>query len=66
MMKIVELLVEQEPWFPKKHRISCNKIVHLRIDYGEVHLGSLVKSACGLWNKEKVYRELPYREVVRA
>ncbi len=63
-MKIVELLVEQEPWFNKKHRISCNKITHLSIDNGAVHLGHIVKSASGRWNKENGFWELPYREVV--
>ena len=34
------------------------------IEYGEVHLGRLIKSAGGSWNKEVGYWKLQYREVI--
>jgi len=64
MMKTAEILIEEKPWHKKNSKISYNKIVHLKIDYGEVKLGRLVKAAGGRWNKEGGYWELPYREVV--
>ncbi len=64
MMKTIELLVEKKRWIPNKNKIRYNKVVHLRIDYGEVSIGRIVKSAGRIWNKEKGYWELPYREVV--
>jgi len=36
----------------------------LRVEYGDAHLGRLIKSAGGFWNKERGYWELPYREAV--
>jgi hypothetical protein len=64
MMKTVELLIQQKPWYPNKNKIPYNKKVHLKIEYGEVQLGRLVKAAGGYWNKEEGYWELPYREAV--
>lgn len=64
VMKTAEILVEKKSWYPDKKKIPYNKRVHLRIDYGEVHLGRMVKAAGGLWNKERGYWELPYREAV--
>lgn len=64
MLKTAEILIEEKPWRRKNKKISYNKTVHLRIEYGEIGLGRLVKSAGGRWNKEGGYWELPYREVV--
>jgi hypothetical protein len=63
-LKTAEILVEEKPWRKKGGKIPYNKIMHLRIEYGEVAIGHLVKSAGGRWNKEGRYWELPYREVV--
>ena len=56
--------IVQKSWYPNKNKIPYNKIVRLKIEYGEVQLGRLVKSAGGSWNKEGGYWELPYREAV--
>ena len=47
-----------------KGNIPFNKILHLRVEYGEEQIGRLIRSAGGNWNKEKKYWELPYREVI--
>ena len=64
MMKTVELIVEQKPWQPNQNKIPYNKKFHLKVEYGEPHLGRLIKSAGRFWNKERGYWELPYREAV--
>ena len=63
-IKTVELIVEDEPWDKDKNRIPANKIVGLRIFYGEKALGLLIRNAGGTWNKDKRLWELPYRDVV--
>ena len=60
--KTVEVIVEKKRWKPKNKR-PPNKIVSLRIEYGEKHLGILVKAAGGRWNKQKKLWEIPYKEV---
>lgn len=60
--KTVEIIVEKKHRKPKK-KIPSNKIVDLRIVYGETRLGLLVKAAGGRWNKEKKLWEIPYKEV---
>ena len=40
-----------------------NKTLNLRIEYGEKHLGILVKAAGGRWNKQKKRWEISYKEV---
>jgi len=39
-------------------------MMHLRVAYGEVSIGKLIKNSGGYWNKEEGYWELPYREVI--
>jgi len=62
-MKTVELLEEQKPWLEERQYIPPNKIMYLRVEYGEVQIGQIIKSSGGYWNKEKGYWELAYREV---
>jgi len=62
-LKTVELIEERKTWRRDDSRIPANKIVSIRIAYGEVHLGRLVKAAGGSWNRQKRVWELPYREV---
>jgi hypothetical protein len=38
--------------------------VDIKIQYGEIHLEKLVKSAGGKWNRVKKVWELPYGEVL--
>jgi len=62
-LKTVELIEDRRTWRRDDSRIPANKIVAIRIAYGEVHLGRLVKAAGGKWNRQKRVWELPYREV---
>jgi len=63
-IKTVELLVEEQPWEINEQRIPANKIVKLKIEYDEINLRRLVRSAGGKWNQTSKRWELPYREVV--
>jgi hypothetical protein len=63
-IKTVELLEEENRWIRNHKRIPDNKIMKLKIRYGEVDLGLAVKSLGGRWNKEKKYWELPYGKVL--
>ena len=46
-----------------KDWIPANKIMHLRIQYGEVDLARAVKGAGGRWNRVGKYWELAYADV---
>lgn len=62
-IKTVELIVEEREWTESKTRIPANKLVSVRIKYGETHLGLLVKGAGGAWDRKKKVWILPYGEV---
>ncbi len=62
-IKTAEYVIKSWDKDQNHNKIPYNKIVHLRIEYGEKHLGTMVGSAGGKWNKQKKYWELPYREV---
>lgn len=49
--KTVELIVHEEDWVPP------NRVIQLRIEWGEVELGRRVRAAGGEWDREaKVWR----------
>jgi hypothetical protein len=60
----VEIAVAETAWIKNPRRIPANKIMHLRINYGEIKLANLVKAAGGKWNKQKKVWELSYSNVV--
>lgn len=64
-IKTIELIVEKTPWEPPAPKIPLNRIMNLRIRYGEVDLGKQVRAAGGIWNREKQAWELPYQHVLR-
>jgi len=49
-------------------KIPCgfqkNKIVSIQVEYREIQIGRLIKSAGGRWNREKKVWELPYGEAI--
>jgi len=59
-MTTIELMVEQKDWQPKQKFIPQNKIVQVKINYGEIDLARKVKSLGGKWNKTKKVWELAY------
>ena len=63
-IKTVEIIIEEGFWEANVNRIPANKIVDLRVNYGEVELGKRVKAVGGIWNKGKKLWELPYKQVV--
>lgn len=63
-IKTVELLEEEVNWKKNRNRIPKNKIMKLRIEYGEANLSRAVKSLGGRWNKTKKYWQLAYGEVL--
>ena len=56
----IELIADEQDWQPSSSFIPKNKIVQLRINYGEVDLARKVKSMGGKWNKIKKVWELSY------
>ena len=60
----VEIIVEQNAWEIKTHRIPRNKLLYVRVDFNETYLRKLIKSAGGKWNREKQLWELPYSEIL--
>ena len=63
-LKTVELIVEELPWDKNAERIPGNKLVQIRISYGEIQVGRLVRAAGGRWNGSSKLWELPYKEAV--
>jgi hypothetical protein len=61
-LKTVEIIVGEDE-LKTDNRIPSNKIMHLRILFGEIELAKAVKGAGGKWNKARKYWELPYGEV---
>ena len=59
-MITVELVEEKTKWLKNENYIPKNKIVDLKIEYGEIDLAMKVKSFGGKWNKAKKVWELSY------
>lgn len=63
-LKTVELIIEDEPWDMDKNRNPGNKIVGIKVAYGEIEIRKLVRCAGGRWNKEKRLWQIPYHEAM--
>ena len=59
-----EIIVEEKDWERNYGRIPANKIMYVRVVYGERDLAALVKSAGGRWNKKEKVWELAYKDVI--
>lgn len=59
-LKTIEIVVEKSPWRKTKRPPPKNKIVGLKIEYGEIELGRLVKEMGGKWNRSKRVWEIAY------
>lgn len=62
-IKTAEIIIREWDWEKNPKDIPQNKIVHVRIEFGEKQLGLLIRSAGGNWNKAKKYWELAYGTV---
>ncbi|NQT24136.1 hypothetical protein HQ585_02150 [candidate division KSB1 bacterium] len=62
-LKTVELVVERRPWINSHKYIPPNKMMLIKIKYGEPDLGRLVRAAGGKWNRVIKLWELPYHQV---
>jgi len=62
-MITVELAEETGDWAKNKMRIPKNKIVQIKVRYGEIDIGRKVRAFGGNWNKEKKVWELPFAHV---
>jgi len=62
--KTVELIIEEKDWIPKDY-VNPERLVELRIGYGESGLREQVKAAGGRWDPEKKLWELPYGEAAK-
>lgn len=58
-VKTVELIVDEGIW-KKTKKLHPNKIVLVRIDYGEIDLAMVVKNSGGKWNKRERAWEISY------
>ncbi len=62
--KTIEVIIEQSPWDDHPRRIPHNKTMYLRVKYGEVEIGRMIRDAGGKWNRHKRVWELAYKHVV--
>jgi len=62
-IKTIELVIERKNWIPDPQRIPPNKIMSLKIKYGEVELGRQVKSLGGRWDRKQRAWKLPFKYV---
>ncbi len=63
-IKTIELIIDESPLSNNLSKIPMNKIMQLRVKYGEVDIGRLIKSAGGRWNRKQGIWELPYGKVI--
>lgn len=63
-LKTVELIVAEEPWDINKDRIPANKLVGVKVKYGEIETGRIVRAAGGRWNRKKKLWEISYQQVI--
>ena len=64
-MITVELLADKKSWQKNENKIPKNKIVKIKINYGEVDLGRKVKSFGAKWDKKEKLWKMRY-DVVQA
>jgi hypothetical protein len=57
----VELIIEEKKWVPAK--IRPEKIVQVKVDWGEKEIAMKIKNQGGLWNKERRVWEIPFGKI---
>jgi hypothetical protein len=61
----VELIVEEAPWQPRAAPRREDRLVLVRVAWGEAELGRRIKAAGGDWDRHRRAWELPYSQAVR-
>lgn len=61
-LKTVEIIVERKP-VKENVFIPSNKMVFVRVEFGEVDIGVKLKKAGGCWDKDKKLWRVPYQKV---
>jgi len=57
-------VIERRKWETEdKKYIPAHKILPLRVKYGEIDLGRLVRQAGGVWNRARKVWELRYDQI---
>ena len=59
----VEIIVDQKKWNLHESRVPPNKIMNLKIEYGEREIAQQVKSLGGRWDRQKKVWKLQFRYV---
>lgn len=62
-MITVELVVEEKEWHKNYDHIPENKMMAIRIEYGERELGLKVRSVGGTWNRKEKLWYLPWNAI---
>jgi hypothetical protein len=63
-LKTVELIVAERDWEPPRAQVAPDRIVGLRVPFGDVAVCARVKQAGGTWNPERRVWHLRYDRVV--
>ncbi len=59
----VEIIIDRQRWTLDPSRTPPNKIMNLRIEYGERELAQQVKALGGRWDRQNKVWKLPFRYV---
>ena len=60
----VELIAESQTWEPNKKLRHPNKIVKIKVAYGEVDIGKQIRSLGAIWNRKEKVWEILLRHVI--
>jgi len=60
----VEIIVDEKNWQRNQKKIPANKILYVRVLYGEIKVANLIKAAGGRWNREIKLWELSYKDII--
>lgn len=63
-LKTVELIVEQQPWEPRRARQLGDQPVAIQVAVSEMDIRKQVKRAGGVWNPQRRVWELRYDQVL--
>ena len=63
-LKTIELIIDEGALVSNSSKIPMNKIMQLKVKYGEINMGKLIRAAGGRWNRKEKVWELPYSEVL--